>query len=1022
MNNRMKRFAWLAVSFLLLVGVNSFSQTPKPVAAPPAPPIPATNAGPSEAFKKSQTAYQDGEWAVALTGFQSFEKKFPFSLALPEAINYQGWCLANQARYQEAINVFQRLINGYSNNVLVAAAILKQAECYRELKDAKQAIELYRKFQRNYPTHELLSQAMLGEAWANFKSGNLAGAKSIINAARQRFADNPSTALDALFLLGQIYTEDKDFANANQVYRLITKQRSDPRVTEALYLAAEAMFNRGDSLLKDGKTEDGRQAYHDAINCYKDVRAKSALVALVQADLERLNANRGRIIGESGPEAFQRRFDSLKRLLAQVKDRPDLRVLALFRVANCYQALDMPEEASVVYQFLRDRYPDDKAAEQIYFGLIQSLQSRGQKEKADTEADAFKKKYPNSVMGNNISLVQAEAQFGDHKYKEALVNYEKSLAATKDTNTIETIEFRMATAYFNLEEFEKARAAFAAFTQNHPDAKIRPDALFFLGLTHYQIANRSNDPQVAQPNIATAIQAYEEIRTKHSQYEKLPMVTFRLGYLYSFAGAYDRDAKGKLTVTTNFDKAIATFQEFLQKWPDYKDSDSKLLAPEALYQIAQNHLSAERYTDAITAYKMMLEKFPDHELAPYAALGIGTTYATTGKKQEMVEAFRFYVQKYPNHAKVGDVLYAIATELETEKRPDEAILAYRDIINRAIAAGTLTEEARNAAISAQLHISTLLEQRNDPKAVVADCATFLAKFDSDAVAARAMVSQIASVYRKAHLIPDAYATLEQLSQQYQLNATIRHACIISLIELAVGEKDFARANNTVARMLADPDRDKLPASGFLALGNVSLKTDKFAQAKENYERVLAAAGADAKLTTLANLGIGQALIGLQQFAAAQEPLEKALADTQNCPRADTQLALAKVLEAGGKTAAAVELYSTVLAGRGEVTFEAAFRLGNIFFNMVSDKDGKPLSPEKIKENKKLALAYYARLLFATGPMAEEAAFRSAECHAALGAVERACPAFQSYAKRFPTGKFVAEAQAYIAKLCPPKPQ
>ena len=104
-----------------------------------------------------------------------------------------------------------------------------------------------------------------------------------------------------------------------------------------------------------------------------------------------------------------------------------------------------------------------------------------------------------------------------------------------------------------------------------------------------------------------------------------------------------------------------------------------------------------------------------------------------------------------------------------------------------------------------------------------------------------------------------------------------------------------------------------------------------------------------------------------------------------------------------------------MAGRGEVTFEAAFRLGNIFFNMVSD-------PVKVKDNKKLALAYYARLLFATGPMAEEAAYRSAECHAALGATERACTAFQSYVKRFPSGKFADEAKANIAKLCAVKSQ
>jgi len=1013
MKFRTKIFGWLTGSALVLAGATSFAQAPKPAA--PVTPAPTTTEAPGEAFKKAQTVYQDGDWVAALTAFQAFEKKFPFSLAVPDAIFYQGWCLANQTRHQEAVNVFQRLITGYTNNVLVAEALLKQAECYRELKDAKKAIELYRTFQTRYPNHELLAQAMLGEAWANFKNGNLPAAKTIINTARQRFADNPTTALDALFLLGQIYTEDKDFAAANKVYRLITQQRANPRATEALYLAAEAMFSRGEAFLKDGKTADGQQAYHDAINYYKDVRSKAALVDLVQKEIDKLNASRGRIMAEDGAVAFQSRFEALKRLLAQVKDRPDLRVLALFRVANCYQAIDMPEEASVVYQFLRDRYPDDKAAEQIYFGLIQTLNQRGQLEKANAETENFKAKYPKSALLNNAELIQAEAQFGQKQYKEALGNYAKALAASKDAATIETIEFRMATANFNLADFATARTAFAGFAQKHPDSKILPDALFFLGLTHYEIANRSNDPQIAQPNIAAAIQAYEEIRTKHAQYDKLPLVTFRLGYLYSFAGAYDRDAAGKLTGTANFDKAIATFQEFLQKWPDYKDQDGKLLAPDALYQIARNHLAAERYTDAITAYKALLEKFPDHDLAPYAALEIGTTCASAGKKPEMVDAFRYYVQKYPTHTKVGDVLYAIATELETEKRADEAILAYREIINRALAAGTLTDEARNAAISAQLHISGLLEQRNDPKTVVADCETFLGKFAGDAVAARTMISQIASMYRKAHLIPDAYATLEQLSQQYQINTPIRQACVISLIELAIGEKDYARANGAVARMLADPDRDKLPASGFLAIGNVSLKTERFAQAKENYARVLAAAGNDQKIATLANLGIGQALIGLGQFAAAQAPLETALADTQNCPRADAQLAIAKVLEATGKTEQAVELYSTVMAGRGDITFEAAFRLGNIFFNMVAD-------PAKVKENKKLALAYYARLLFATGPLAEEAAYRSAECHAALGVPERACPAFQSYVKRFPAGKFVDEAKANIARLCALKPK
>ena len=1019
MNYRKLIFIGLMGASLGLVSFSNFADTPKPApaakpaspAAPTAKPAPGPTVPPDEAFKKAQAAYQASDWPTALDGFQNFEKQYPFSSAIPDAMFYQGWCWANQSRYQEAINVFQRLITSYTNNVLVGESMLKQAECYRELKDINKALELYRKFQTQFPQHDLLPQAMLGEALADSRAGNAVAAKEIINLVRERFRNNPDAVFNALFLLGQVYTEAKDFVAANKIYQLITQQRANPRASEALYLAAEAQYNRGETLLRENKTDEGRQAYRDAINFYNNVRTKAELLDGVQKDVEQLKASSGQYVASGNLTAYESRLAALQRLLAQIKDRQDLRVRALFRVANCYQALDMPEEASVVYAFLRDRYPDDKAIEQIYFGLIRSLQDRGQKEKADAEADAFKKKYPNNQGVNNILLVQAESQFSSHRYQEARVNYEKALASTKDATVLETIEFRIATCDFDLEEFAKAQEHFTGFAQKHPDSKIRPDALFYLGLTLYEIASRSNDPAIAKPNIETAIKTYEEIRVKHANYEKQALVTFRLGYLYSYAGAFDRDATGKLTSTANFDKAITTFQELISKWPTQAE------APEAMYQIARNHLAAQRYDQAIAAYKVLLEKFPDHDLAPFAALEIGTTDATAGKKSEMVDAFRYYVQKYPDHAKVGDALYAIATELETENRGDEAVLAWRAIIDRALAATSLTEEARSAAISAQLHISTLLEQRNDPKNVVADCEVFLGKFASDAIAARAMVSQIASIYRKAHLVPDAYATLDRLTQQYQTNAPIRHACLIGTIELAISEKDFNHASAAVARLLADPAHDQMPIAGFLAIANLSLKTGKFEQAKANYEKVVTLAGTDAKLATPATLGIGQALVGLRQFDAAQALLEKALADAANCPRGEAQLALAKVLEGTGKIKEAVDLYSTVMAGRGDAQFEAAYRLGNISFAMVSDKDGKPLAPEKNKDNKKLALAYYARLLFATGPMAEEAAYRSAECHEALGDLVRACPAFQNYVKRFPSGRFVEDAKAKIAKFC-----
>jgi TolA-binding protein len=83
----------------------------------------------------------------------------------------------------------------------------------------------------------------------------------------------------------------------------------------------------------------------------------------------------------------------------------------------------------------------------------------------------------------------------------------------------------------------------------------------------------------------------------------------------------------------------------------------------------------------------------------------------------------------------------------------------------------------------------------------------------------------------------------------------------------------------------------------------------------------------------------------------------------------------------------------------------------MFFNATN------ADPDKQREYRKLALAYYARLLFATGPMAEEAAFRAAQCHEALGNPLAACNAYQSYARRFPNGVFAAQAKDKVATLC-----
>src|SRR5258708_4818960 len=115
----------LAVMVLTAASLNVLAQTNK-TAAPPKAPV-ATGDSPKEVFKKAQEVYDSGNWVSALAAFQAFEKKFPFSSAVPSAIFYEGWCFSQQGRHQEAVNVLERLrVGTYSNNEIVAESILKE--------------------------------------------------------------------------------------------------------------------------------------------------------------------------------------------------------------------------------------------------------------------------------------------------------------------------------------------------------------------------------------------------------------------------------------------------------------------------------------------------------------------------------------------------------------------------------------------------------------------------------------------------------------------------------------------------------------------------------------------------------------------------------------------------------------------------------------------------------------------------------------------------------------------------------
>lgn len=861
--------------------------------------------------------------------------------------------LYDNGRLTEALAALQQFENQYRFSALMPQVIYLQGQCWVGLQTYPRAVSTFDRLVKDYPSSALIPNAILQQAECYRELGNYAKSVDLY----RRFETNyPKHEMLPQALLGEAWTlfNQNDLKTAKEVIQKVrTRFASDPAASlDALFLSGQIMMMEKD--------------YVGASEVYRQV-----------------------VKHRDNPRASE----------------------SLFRIAACYQLLAHLEDATTAYREFLRIYPNDTLAEQARFALIQVLAERHQFDEVDLESKEFQKKYPNSPFVSDALFLQAEALFELGQFQSALERFRNFVASNKNPQLLEIADFRIAVCYDGLHDFNKARDGYLAFLQEHPNAKRTPDALYHLGRCYFEISQEASDSKVVQANLANAIKVYTMYPTTG---ELMPEVTFQLGYLYAYRAARDTGQTGKLASTADFEMAVASFQEFVNRWPDNR------LVPEALYQIARNQFALSKFDDAVAAYQQLVYRFPDHDLASFAAYEIADCYARENKPGEMVAALRDFVKRYPHHARVGDALYTVASQLESEKKADEAIAEYGNVISHAAAASRLTDDLRDAAVASELHIASILENRvNFPKAVT-DCENFLGKFKDDSVAARAMIVQIATLYRKEKKFDEAYVKLDQLVTQYRQNANVRIAAAASTIDLALSENDAERAYAAALQLLAEPETVDLPSSSYLAVGNVMLRRGQFVQARSAYQKSFARSQKDTRTAAAALVGFGESELGLNQLDHAEAAFNQVLAgDPQGPSHAEAELGLAKVYLARGRdrgpkdpvNVKAVDLLNKVMADtRGESTGEAAYLLGTHFFN----------SKENVKDNKKTALAYYLRVaLLMSGPQGEEAAFRSGQCHKVLGNIEAARSAFQAYLRRFPTGQFAADTKKELESLQSP---
>jgi TolA-binding protein len=973
---------------------------------------PPARGGAGQDFARAEQLFQEERWEEALEAFRNFQKEWSLTRWAAAATYYEAWALFNLERYQEAIVAFEKLLTTYRQTPFAGEAFLKMVECYVQIKDYDKARALYREFPARFPNHELIPQALVGEAWILLRQQQHAEAKTIVQRVLAHVPAESSVYFDALFLLGEILTAEQRYDEARAVYTTIARHRNNPRAADALMLA-------GDTLAKAGRCED-------AIRFYKRVQPGKALVETVTNLLRQLEAQRHQYIHNMS--LFESRRQALLRQKSLLEGMPDRRPRAIFAIARCYQELDKPEEASVVYRYFLQAYPEDRLDptqhalhEQAHFHLATTLKERGLLEESDAEFARFRQRYPNSPYLTGASFIQADAMFAAGRYEEAIRLYREARDAAQDPQVIQTAEFRIGSCLIESQQLPAARDAFAEFLQRHPDSELAPAALFQLGRAQFDIAiesQQAGNDEIWHAELAASAATYEKLLESHRDSELASTGLLKLGYLHGLLGAFD---------PTGFEKAIARFQQFRERYPD----DPRVA--EATYQLARAHLALRNLDEAAALYREVMEKYPASPSAPLAAYEIASVHASRNAPDAMLAALRLYVERFPADTNVPDAMYAIgfqlentAMALERQRQPQaeetyaEALDEYRRLIERGVlAGGAASERMMEASFAALLRVVDHHERRGRADDAVAECARYLQAFNENPRVVRNLVPLIAGVYVRARRFADAYEKMDRLRDEYRLNPEIRLATNVSTIELALAQRENSRAYAAALRLEQDPAaKDGLSGAAYLAIGGAMLATDRHEQARDALQRALQASPNDDQITPHAMLRLGQALSQLKELDKARELFERLIEQYPAFARRnEARLGLARIHYQADRVKEALPIVMDLYRLPGDTAAEAAFLGGKMYYEL------KTTDPEEEKANKKTALALFSRVIFqGRGEMVEESWFLAGESHAFLGNHVDACRLWSSYLRQFAEGRYAQEIRARVAAHCSGEPR
>ena len=593
-----------------------------------------------EEFDFANGLFSRGMYDMAVGGYKDFLKNYPDS-QYAELANYRiAECYFMDKKYDEAVNRFGIFLKDYPKGELAQKAMLRKAQVHYIREDYPAAERMLKDLAAGGNDTAVSAKYYLAGIY--FKQGDHATAKKMLEEILSEPGSGEYTAF-AYINLGDIYTEEKDYARAADYYNRASAAAKD-KVAQA-----KAAFRAANSYYLAGKYDKAKEHYRKVTSEAGNTDTfNSAALGLVSTFYKN---------GE-----YQWVIETAEEVLPRVED-DTVKEQILFLLGNSYFFSDKFAESEKVYAEAASAYPDSKFGIKSMLNRCWALYRLGKYEECLAAVKTYTSKTKDSA--DEALYIKAEALIGAGYTTRAIEAYKVLARDFVDSGYHKEALYEIGWAYAGSGDAGEAIRNYQLFVEEYPDDPRAPSVLL----------------KAAQENLDLG--QYNEAETDYmkflSTFGESPLkenVLFQLGRVYMEKGDYD--------------KAINTYLKFLKEFPESQASDAALYWTGRAYQqkkdweeslSAYTRLAADRESEfygkamesmaysyfqkgefdkAAGKYYVLMVDEKDLALPEGVYKWVADYYMNNGNNNKSLEVLKILSVKHPGKVASGEIYYMYA--------------------------------------------------------------------------------------------------------------------------------------------------------------------------------------------------------------------------------------------------------------------------------------------------------------------------------------------------------------------------